>query len=1096
MPVQASLAADINVYLEEVRGELNTGVALEHAYRPALKKLLEAIGQQIKAVNDPKHIDAGAPDFVVLRGDVPIGYVECKDVGKDLDDVEESEQIKRYHSLGNLIVTDYVEFRWYVGGEKRLTARLGSVDKRRIRSDREGKAAVADLLMQFAMQEAVTVGTAGELARWMARITREVDRLILRTYEQEGEDGPLHAQKAAFQKALIPDLSDEQFSDMYAQTMAYGLFAAAVRWDEEGRQGDFTRWTVERWLPPTNPFLKKLFHTIAGVDLPEQVSWLVDDGLVGLLKRADLGEIVRDFGKATRQDDPVVHFYEDFLAAYDPALRERRGVYYTPEPVVSYIVRSVDWLLKEKFGRPDGLADERTMVLDPAAGTGTFLYFVIQLIHQRLVEEQGQAGAWDEYVQRHLLPRIFGFELLMAPYSVAHMKLGIQLQETGYQFGSNQRLGIYLTNTLEEAIKTSQGLPFLQYIAEESGEAAKVKRDKPIMVVLGNPPYSGHSANRSEEPTDVAKGMSYVVGWQAGKDGRARPIQRVAKKPLKGVNQPTFIGRLLRDYYFVDGESLGERNPKWLQDDYVKFIRFGQWRIEQTGEGILAFVSNNGYLENPTFRGMRQQLIQAFDEIYILDLHGSTKRQETAPDGSPDDNVFDIQQGVCIGVFVKKQGGDQTTKIYHGDLWGRRESKYRWLLESDIRSLRTEVVPGKPFYLFTPQDVNLKAEYHEFTKIVDVMPVNVLGFQTHRDSFAIAFEEDEIRARIGEMREDHINDQQLRERYDIKDSREWKLQDARKELRQIEHWEKDVTGCLYRPFDTRPCYFSDIVMDRPRRELMDHVVHKGNLVMGVGRQGQAVNDPVWSLMTVSQLPVDANVFRRGGVTCCPLYLYPDPNKLLEDFDWPPGKDGRRPNLNPDFVHEMAAKLGLAFVTEGTGDLAETFGPEDVFHYIYAVFHSPAYRERYAEFLRIDFPRVPLTGDRALFAQLAGKGAELVSLHLMKHPKLGQLITSFPVKGSNEVASRHPRYVEPDEEHGGRVYINKKQYFEGVEPDVWEFHVGGYQVLDKWLKDRKGRELAWEDVKHYQRIVVALKETMRLMEEIDAAIEAGGGWPLA
>ncbi|MGB4678483.1 MAG: type ISP restriction/modification enzyme [Aggregatilineales bacterium] len=1067
MPVQASLAADINVYLEEVRGELNTGVALEHAYRPALKKLLEAIGQQIKAVNDPKHIDAGAPDFVVLRGDVPIGYVECKDVGKDLDDVEESEQIKRYHSLGNLIVTDYVEFRWYVGGEKRLTARLGSVDKRRIRSDREGKAAVADLLMQFAMQEAVTVGTAGELARWMARITREVDRLILRTYEQEGEDGPLHAQKAAFQKALIPDLSDEQFSDMYAQTMAYGLFAAAVRWDEEGRQGDFTRWTVERWLPPTNPFLKKLFHTIAGVDLPEQVSWLVDDGLVGLLKRADLGEIVRDFGKATRQDDPVVHFYEDFLAAYDPALRERRGVYYTPEPVVSYIVRSVDWLLKEKFGRPDGLADERTMVLDPAAGTGTFLYFVIQLIHQRLVEEQGQAGAWDEYVQRHLLPRIFGFELLMAPYSVAHMKLGIQLQETGYQFGSNQRLGIYLTNTLEEAIKTSQGLPFLQYIAEESGEAAKVKRDKPIMVVLGNPPYSGHSANRSEEPTDVAKGMSYVVGWQAGKDGRARPIQRVAKKPLKGVNQPTFIGRLLRDYYFVDGEPLGERNPKWLQDDYVKFIRFGQWRIEQTGEGILAFVTNHGYLDNITFRGMRQQLMETFDELFVLNIHGNSKKRETPPSGGVDENVFDIQQGVAIGIFIKKATcGSKPPRIYYADLWGIREEKYSLLHATDVTNTEwSELRPSKPFYLFVPQDIDLWGEYRQYPRVADAVPHNLLGFQTHRDGVAIAFEEATLQRQVHAYLGKAID----------KDT-----------------WEYYRREADYRPFDTRVSYLGSEVADRPRLDVIRHLF-SSNLALNLVRQTKLEH---WNHALVSTNPTPAVYLEiKDGSSIFPLYLYPDPTKLLEDFDWPPGKDGRRPNLNPDFVHEVAAKLGLTFVTEGRGDLAQTFGPEDVFHYIYAVFHSPTYRERYAEFLRIDFPRVPLTGDRALFAQLAGKGAELVSLHLMKHPKLGQLITSFPVKGSNEVASRHPRYVEPDEEHGGRVYINKKQYFEGVEPDVWEFHVGGYQVLDKWLKDRKGRELAWEDVKHYQRIVVALKETMRLMEEIDAAIEAGGGWPL-
>ena len=342
--------------------------------------------------------------------------------------------------------------------------------------------------------------------------------------------------------------------------------------------------------------------------MDERVAWLVET-LSALLAHADMDAILENFGHSTRQEDPVVHFYETFLAAYNPQERERRGVYYTPEPVVSYIVRSVDHLLKEKFHRPTGLADTNTMILDPATGTGTFLYFVIREIYEAL---ENQRGTWDTYVRNHLLPRVFGFELLMAPYTVAHMKLGIELREMGYTFRDEGRLGVYLTNTLEETARASEAM-FSQFIAEEADAATAVKRDRPIMVVLGNPPYSGHSANKGK--------------W---------------------------IDGLVRDYYFVDGQPLGERNPKWLQDDYVKFIRFGEWRINQTGEGVLAFVTNHGYLDNPTFRGMRQQLMQTFTDIYIIDLHGSARKKETAPDNSADENVFDIMQGIAIGIFVKQ----------------------------------------------------------------------------------------------------------------------------------------------------------------------------------------------------------------------------------------------------------------------------------------------------------------------------------------------------------------------------------------------------------------------------------------------------------
>ena len=421
---------------------------------------------------------------------------------------------------------------------------------------------------------------------------------------------------------LLPDLSDPDFSDMYAQTISYGLFAARVGHAQNSGGEAFTRRTAGTYIPATNPFLKRLFNTIVETDAVSKIDWAIDD-LVLLLSKVDMGSILEDFGRRTRQEDPVVHFYETFLAAYNAALRKSRGVYYTPEPVVSFIVRSLDAILKEKFDLPLGLADNtrdpvtnkpRVQILDPATGTGTFLYEVVKQIYRNL-EEMGMANQWDSYVSENLLDRLFGFELLMAPYAIAHLKLGLQLQELGYKFKGKQRLGIYLTNTLDEALKKSEIL-FGQFVAQEANEASVIKRDTPVMVIVGNPPYSYQSTNTGD--------------WISG---------------------------LVRDYYQVDGLPLDERNPKGLQDDYVKFIRFGQWRIDRTGSGILAFITNHGYLDNPTFRGMRQSLDKTFDEIYIMDLHGNSKKKEVAPDGSPDKNVFDIQQGVAVAIMVKYPQG-------------------------------------------------------------------------------------------------------------------------------------------------------------------------------------------------------------------------------------------------------------------------------------------------------------------------------------------------------------------------------------------------------------------------------------------------------
>jgi predicted helicase len=1047
----------IQNYIHTIERKLATGDATEHTHRSSLEALVQSWASGITATNEPKHIECGAPDFILRKGSVTVGYIEAKDVGKSLDEAEKSEQLKRYlDSLTNLILTDYLEFRWYVDGERRLSACVGQVTKGgKIKRDRAGSKAIAELLDNFLAHKAEAVGTPKELAQHMARLAHMIRDLIIKAFEKEPESGSLHTQFVAFKDNLIPDLSTVQFADMYAQTIAYGLFAARCN---QPTGESFTRQSAAYLLPKTNPFLRKLFNHIIGPDLDDRIAWLVDD-LAQLLAQADMAAVLQDFGKRTAKEDPVVHFYETFLKEYDEKIREMRGVYYTPEPVVSYIVRSIDHLLKTRFNRPQGLADEKTLILDPALGTATFLYMVINEIHDAIVS-QGQGGLWNDYVAEKLLRRIFGFELLMAPYAIAHLKLELLLKETGYQFDKEQRLGIYLTNTLEEAFKKSEVLSgFNEYIVDEANAAAEIKKDS-IMVVLGNPPYSGISANASvRSVTDL--------------------------KTSKTKQELTWIGKLIEDYKVIDGQPLNERKH-WLQDDYVKFIRFGQWRIKETGKGILAFITNHGYLDNPTFRGMRQSLMNTFTDIYIVNLHGNSKKKEVAPDGGKDENVFDIQQGVAIGIFVKEENKDVPAKVHYADMWGIRDTKYQALFETEINTAEwLELAPTSPFYFFVPREEELRPEYEKGWKITEVFPINSTGIVTARDSSVTDFNSQELIKRITEFANPSLTDDDLRHKYfgnktegqyPPGDTRGWKLPEARKTLQS----EKKLSACikpwLYRPFDIRQIYYTGYMVDWPRPEVMRHILAGENLGLLVTRQTR----DQWDILATQLIVGHKSLSAYDITSLIPLYLYPAEGEMqLEEGQ-------RRPNLNPEFIKAVSEKLKLQFVEEGRGNLEQTFGPGDIFNYAYAVFHSPTYRTRYAEFLKIDFPRLPLTSSKELFKALAAKGAELVSLHLMESPLLNNLITGYPVAGSNMVEK-----IVYDEANG-RLHINKQQYFEGVPPEVWNFHIGGYQVAQKWLKDRKGRMLSYDEMTHYQKIVVALKETIRLMQGIDALIS---DWPM-
>jgi len=656
----------------------------------------------------------------------------------------------------------------------------------------------------------------------------------------------------------------------------------------------------------------------------------------------------------------------------------------------------------------------------------------------------------------------------MAPYAVAHFKLGMQLAGQDlpkdlrnnwvYDFASDERLQVYLTNTLEEAENPWKDLWGYEVIGQEARSASVVKRDYPIMVVLGNPPYSNF--------------------------GR--------------MNRGDWVLNLLKDYK----KDLNEKKLN-LDDDFIKFIRWAQWRIDRTGIGVLAFITNNTYIDGLTHRRMRQSLMETFSEIYILDLHGNIAKKEKCPNGTMDKNVFDIQQGVAIGIFIKTANKNETSiaNVYHKELWGLREEKYNILSNTDLSGIEwTKVEPREKYFFFVPKDFTIESEFSGWL-LSEVFNLQQGGLSTDRDELFFDFDYNVLKNRIEKFYSDEGMRSEFRDAYKVKNSSSYNIISKRRKT----HFDpNNIHKCVYRPFDLRYLYYHPGITSRPIYEVMRHMLMSENLGLIFMRQ-VALQD-VYSHFGITMDLVNNRAFysNKGRVTLAPLYLLPpndenssNQNKLV-NAEWPPGKDGRVPNLAPEFVADFAEKLGLEFVSDGKGDLKSTFGPEDVLDYIYAVFHSPTYRERYAEFLKIDFPRVPLTSDLNLFRKLCALGEELVALHLLESPILLQFITHYPITGENLV--ERPRYFAPGELvpktkeplELGRIYINKTQYIEGIPPEIWEFQVGGYQVCQKWLKDRKGRKLTYDDITHYQKVVVALQETIRLMNEIDEAIPK---WPI-
>ena len=1005
---------ELKQYIDELNKQYKTGIAREHSYRPALKDLLQSLLPKMVVTNEPAHFECGAPDYIVSRekDHLPIFFVEAKDVNdNDLDGRNKNghkEQFDRYkQALDHIIFTDYLDFHLYEQGEFVDSVRIAEIKGDKIVFIAEAEEKFLSMIQHLAASSIQRITSAPRLAKLMAAKARLLANIIETAMNDETitiENDNLQGQYNAFKDVLIQELKKEDFADIYAQTIAYGMFAARLHDDTPE---DFSREEAARLIPKTNPFLRQIFNNLAGNDLDERISWVVDD-LATVFLATDLKKLMANYSRDKQHHDPMIHFYEDFLAEYSPKLRKSKGVWYTPQPVVGFIVRAVDEILQKEFGLSEGLADysmidrevaveqsrdrrttdgmkhekrrfHRVQILDPATGTGTFLAEVVNQIYDRYRDNQ---GIWQQYVENHLLPRLNGFEILMASYAVAHIKLDMLLAETGYQHKTDKRLHVYLTNSLEESNNEPRTL-FAQWLSREATEANVIKRDYPVMVMIGNPPYSISSQNNGK--------------W---------------------------ITNLIADYK----KDLNEKNIQPLSDDYIKFIRLGQYYVEKNGSGVLGFISNNSFIDGIIHRQMRKRLLEVFDTIFVLNLHGNSKKNEVTPEGGKDENVFDIMQGVSINIFVKsgkKEKGTHGKLCYH-ELYGIRQVKYDAL---DSFSLKTvpwkELSTEEPYYFFAPKDFSEQQEYEKGFKADELFPIYTTGVVTSNDA--------ELVSRT-----------------------EFKKETNRK--------------YYYRPFDIQYIDYDLKRVDRARYKVMQHM-EKDNLGLLACKQASTEKFGyfVTKGITDSNYTGTARLFGAGLVF--PLYIY------KENM----GQEERIVNFNKELYDKIAKGLNYLpcyddnLLVDPTSEYNGVLYPQALFDYIYAVLHSPSYRERYKEFLKIDFPRIPYPTDAEKFRDLAEKGAELRQLHLMEDLPNSTGV-SFPQTGTLQVDCY--RWEQ------NRVYINSDQYFEGVPESAWNFFIGGYQPAQKWLKDRKGMTLGFEDVKHYQRIIYVLQQTERLMQEID------------
>ncbi|MCX6154765.1 MAG: N-6 DNA methylase [Candidatus Kapabacteria bacterium] len=1103
---------------------LSDNESSEHTFRTALENLLKEFESQnskrnLNIKHEPlKQNDSGRPDFKVSTSqNLTIGLIETKKIGEDLKKTLQSDQLTRYKQLSeNIIVTDYLHFYLIKKGEPCFDSTLFSeynLKDNRFKIEKSRIEELTKLFTLFFESEPETIFKTQDLALKLAEKAKFLRDYCQLELEAENDDETvLQGIYQAFQDTLLPLLDKKYFADIYAQTLTYGFFLAGLNCDNPKAQLDLN--ATYRLLPNTFPLIREMFRSFE--DFPYSIIWSIEE-ILSILKVTDFAVIKTEFSEYRNKEqgfnDPFIFFYEDFLKHYDKSQRELRGVYYTPEPVVSFIVRSIEEILKDEFGIKDGFINKDVTLLDFATGTGTFLLQAFKLALEQ-ASKLGDKQTVNKILNEQIISNFYGFELLVAPYVIAHLKISEFFKEQGYSIDSGKRLNIYLTNTLTN--NEPHSFPTMPALSKEGKEANRIK-NKEILIILGNPPYSGHSANKGD--------------W---------------------------LQESLKDYYQVDGKPLGEKNPKWLQDDYVKFIRFAQWKMDAVDKGIVGIITNHSYIDNPTFRGMRQSLMKSYDEIYIIDLHGNAKKKEKSPDGSKDENVFDIQQGVAIALFIKRNRKPKNCVVYQFDLFGLRAAKYKTLWELIKRKVQwNKTNPNSPFYLFKMRNEELLEKYNEGLSLQEIFNLNSVGIVTARDEFVIDANYEKLKKRIIEFKNLFISNQVIEQRYNLKENSKFKIDNSRKILNSYskEEFENKFCKIHYRPFDIRYLFYDDSVIERMRKDIMLNVQQENSgLILNRNTKKIGQFDSVF----ISDVIIDAHIVDNIAYQF-PLYILSNgEDKIFFGVK------------EPEVIYgaEYKTKSGLK-KTENFKDTFRNFinskyekysNAEEILGYIYAILHSPTYRSKYIEFLKIDFPRIPFTDNEALFRELSDIGMRLIDAHLMKdvpaeiecrcqgegnnfkvervefekkeqiplsHPfPKGEIEENSPKEGyPNETellnmsflrmqespsndnqgipasagmtgdilvdpCSQATAWEQGLEERGGlrfgKVWINKDRYFENVPQEAWDFYIGGYQVLDKWLKERKKHEiiLSSEDIQHFINIVNVLDNTIKTMQKID------------
>ena len=1009
----------IKRYLENIAKTTIHEDQREESYYPAVATLMTEFAKYInkKKVSVtilPKKTEAGNPDFRVWDGyNKIVGYIEAKIPNTDLNRIEVSEQLKRYlETFPNVILTNFYEFRLYRNGEMIEKVSIGrSFIAKRLKAKPpvENQDDFERLLNKFFDFSLPKIFTAEILALELAKRTRFLrDEIISIELKNENKKNYIRGFYNAFQQYLIAGLNENEFADLYSQTIAYGMFAAKTR---ANPNEIFNRKNAVDNIPTTIGILSDVFEYISLGKLPQQMEVIIDD-IAEVLNVADAVKLLNDFYKQGKGDDPIIHFYETFLNKYDPSTREKRGVYYTPEPVVKYIVNSVNEILIKDFNKI-GFADTSVKVLDPAGGTLTFLAEATKKAIETFTEYYGD-GDKNGFIKRHILKDFYGFELMMAPYAIAHLKMSYLLQEHNYKFDDNDRFQLYLTNTLDAKIIDMPQLPGITSLAEEAEEANKIKKETPILAIIGNPPYSIASYNKSEFETDLMK---------------------LYKKDVKN-----------------------EKNLKILSDDYIKFIRFCHWKIENSETGVVSLITKNTYINIAAAKGMRKQLLLTFDKIYILNLHG--KLYEKTPEGEKDQNVFDIRVGTAIMFLVKTKNKKKNTfaELYYKDLYGERDFKYNFLNTKNIFSTfrkKDKIKIDKNHFFFEKKNFNNQKFYNKFWAIDEIFLEKLMGVSTHRDNFVIDNDKNKLKNRLKSFINIDLPLKQIEKKFNIKESKDFKLSKIITSFKIVDA--NNLLKYSFKAFQNKYIYYDKNFIDRDRSSIMNNLKNKKNIALITVRR-HASN--YFTFAFVTDKITDFNFLGVGSYTI-PLWQY---KQNGDAFNLNSKNKNKVSNINEDFEKLLETTYNKKEITE------------DIFYYVYAVLYSRVYRTSFPELLKIDYPKIPFTKNAELFKKLSLLGKELSELHLLKSPKLNKPQVKFQGQGNGKVEK--PKFNEEEK----KILINKTQYFNNISKELWEFKVGKNQVIKQWIKRKE--KIEFEDVIEFSKISTAIYETFNTQNKID------------